>query len=415
VRVQGMAGAEAASAGDAPGARVKPEPNTIYLGDNLATMKAWPDAFVHTCVTSPPYYALRDYGVAGQIGLEATPEAFIAKLVEVFREVRRVLRDDGTLWVNMGDSYNAYNGNRGTASEFAGKRNEMEPAFPKGHGLAAKGLKPKDLIGIPWMLAFALRADGWYLRSEIIWAKKNCMPESVTDRPTKAHEHIFLLSKRPEYFYDAEAIKEPVAESSIARVSQNDGKPNWNTERERSGGAQSEQTMDITKMVSADGLRNKRDVWHVATQPFKEAHFATFPPDLIAPCIQAGTSEKGVCDACGAPIERVTEKGALAGEAKIQDTDRPAAGVRGVSKTSALRTNGRTWRETVQKGWRPTCKCHGGGYSKAIVLDPFMGAGTTALVAAQNGRAFLGCELNPAYKEIADKRIANEVAQEKFL
>jgi site-specific DNA-methyltransferase (adenine-specific) len=392
-----------------------PELNTIYLGDNLATMRAWPDAFVHTCVTSPPYYALRDYGVAGQIGLESTPEAFIAKLVEVFREVRRVLRDDGTLWVNMGDSYNAYNGNRGTASEFAGKRNEMEPAFPKGHGLAAKGLKPKDLIGIPWMLAFALRADGWYLRSEIIWAKKNCMPESVTDRPTKAHEHIFLLSKRPEYFYDAEAIKEPVAESSIARVSQNDGKPNWNTERERSGGAQSEQTMDITKMVSADGMRNKRDVWHVATQPFKEAHFATFPPDLIAPCIQAGTSERGVCDACGAPIERVTEKGALAGEAKIQDTDRPAAGVRGVSKTSALRTNGRTWRETVQKGWRPTCKCHGGGYSKAIVLDPFMGAGTTALVAAQNGRAFLGCELNPAYKEIADKRIANEVAQEKFL
>ena len=322
---------------------MKPELNRIYLGDNLATMKTWDDGVAQTCVTSPPYYALRDYGVAGQIGLEASPDEFIAKLVDVFREVRRVLRDDGTLWVNMGDSYAA--GRNGRCDE---GRTALDGYKSKSTGSQAyrgvpEGLKPKDMIGIPWMLAFALRADGWYLRSDIIWAKKNCMPESVTDRPTKAHEHIFLLAKSDRYFYDAEAIKEPVAESSIARVSQNDGRPNWNTERERSGGVQNEQTMDINKMVSADGLRNKRDVWHVSTQPFRGAHFATFPPNLIAPCVLAGAPRGGV------------------------------------------------------------------------VLDPFMGAGTTAMVAARHSRAFLGCELNPEYLAIAESRIANEVAQEKLL
>jgi len=369
---------------------VTPELNRIYLGDNLATMKTWPDAFVHTCVTSPPYFALRDYGTASweggdascahsvggqvpdgkapgaisagvrpgvdaskcrkcgakridqQIGLEATPEAYVARLVELFREVRRVLRDDGTLWLNLGDSYNAYNGNRGTESEYAGKRNAMEPAFPAGHGLMAKGLKPKDLIGIPWMVALALRADGWYLRCDIIWAKKNCMPESVTDRPTKAHEYIFLLSKSEKYFYDAEAIKEAITESSIARVAQNDGRPVLNTDRKRDS-TQAEQTLDIAAMVPADGRRNKRSVWNVALKPFNEAHFATFPPDLISPCVLAGAPRGGV------------------------------------------------------------------------VLDPFMGAGTTALVAATHDRQYIGCELNPEYKSIADARVANESAQEKML
>lgn len=319
-----------------------PPSNTIYLGDNLQTMRTWPDAFVQTCVTSPPYYGLRDYGVAGQLGLEATPEEFIAKLVEVFREVRRVLRDDGTLWVNMGDSYNTYGGNRGESAGINKNPQSAMPNVPKGHGLTVKTLKNKDLVGVPWMLAFALRADGWYLRSDVIWAKKNCMPESVSDRPTKTHEHIFLLAKNEDYYYDADAIKEPVAESSLARVAQNEGQPTLNTDRKR-GSTQTEQTLDIKKMVPSDGMRNKRDVWHVSTQPFREAHFATFPPELIKPCILAGAPRGG------------------------------------------------------------------------LVLDPFMGAGTTALVAAQYDRRFLGCELNSEYLAIAHTRIANEVAQEKLL
>lgn len=385
------------------------ERNKIYLGDNLTTLKTWPDACVHTCVTSPPYYALRDYGAEGQIGLEATPEAFIARLVEVFREVRRVLRDDGTLWVNMGDSYNAYNGNRGTESQYAGKRNAMEPAFPKGHGLAAKGLKPKDLIGIPWMLAFALRADGWYLRSDIIWAKKNCMPESVTDRPTKAHEYFFLLSKQEDYYYDAEAIKE----KSVSYDS--DPRADAGNIRYEGGKRSGDAGQGQESFVTISALRNKRSVWHVGTKPFNEAHFATFPEELIRPCILAGTSEKGACARCGAPYRRVVESGDLAGEGKIQTGERPASEVRGVSKTSALRTNGRTWREKVQKGWTPTCACEKSGTLPCVVLDPFMGAGTTALVAASYGRHFVGCELNPEYLAIAERRVAHEVAQEKLL
>lgn len=309
-----------------------PDLNQIYLGDNVDTMKTWPDGFVHTCVTSPPYFGLRDYGVDGQIGLESTPEEFVARLVDVFREVKRVLRDEGTCWINLGDSYNTYAGNRGGTNGMSERQFEAMPKIPKGAGLTVKDLKYKDLIGIPWMVAFALRADGWYLRSEIIWAKKNCMPESVTDRPTKSHEHIFLLSKAQTYFYDHEAIKEPadIANFRDSRCARRDVPPGAKTD----GGFEDGRHYE---------MRNKRDVWTVGLQPFKEAHFATFPPDLIAPCILAGAPKGGV------------------------------------------------------------------------VLDPFMGAGTTALVAARHGRNFLGCELNPEYKEIAEKRIANEVAQQKLL
>lgn len=195
-------------------------------------------------------------------------------------------------------------------------------------------------------------------------------------------------------------------------MEQNDGNPIWNGDRDRTS-TQSPNTMDMKKMLHPSG-RNKRSVWNVATVPFKEAHFATFPEELITPCILAGTSEKGACAACGDPYERVTENGELGGEAKIQATDRPAAEVRGVSKTSALRTNGRTWRKKTEKGWVVACKCEA-DVAPCVVLDPFMGAGTTALVSATYGRRFVGCELNPDYKAIADKRIANEVAQDKFL
>jgi DNA modification methylase len=260
----------------------------IIEGDSAVTLRSLPERSVQTCVTSPPYFSLRDYGHDGQIGLEATPEIYVERLVQVFREVRRVLRDDGTLWLNLGDSYNAYNGNRGeSATTFDKKRSAKDNALPAGHGLTVKNVKPKDLIGIPWMVAFALRADGWYLRSDIIWAKPNPMPESVTDRPTKSHEYLFLLSKGPRYFYDADAIRE-------------DGEGTWNHGGYRNGrsvylgGKSFDNSTDEQGTAGAkpqEAGRNRRSVWTVATQPFPGAHFATFPPKLIEPCILAGSRE----------------------------------------------------------------------------------------------------------------------------
>lgn len=316
------------------------EIDKIYCGDNLEVMRSWPDACVDMCVTSPPYYGLRDYGVDGQIGLEATPEEYVAKLVAVFSEVKRVLKDDGVLWVNMGDSYWGGKGASGyelpdeaesrrvrgdtmqTSHNVPGYMN-MRPTDGK-HSV----IKPKDLIGIPWMVAFALRADGWYLRSDIIWAKPNPMPESVTDRPTKSHEYIFLLSKSAHYYYDAEAIAEPSTdpESIAGRRPRNPRKQDLTGDPKL-----------VQNVWKLDGTiyetRNKRDVWTVTTKPYKEAHFATFPPDLIEPCILAGSKVGG------------------------------------------------------------------------LVLDPFMGSGTTASVAITNGRHYVGIELNPEYCQLAEKRI----------
>ena len=275
----------------------------ILCADALEGLKQIDSGSINTCVTSPPYYGLRDYGVEGQIGLEQTPDEYIARLVSVFREVRRVLRDDGPLWVNIGDSYAG--GGRGDGSLGCKQKTNIGSLgfCPQ---KAPDGTKPKDLIGTPWMLAFALRADGWYLRQDIIWAKPNPMPESVTDRCTKSHEYIFLLSKSQKYYYDHEAIKEPITEFS----------------RTKSGNAYNYQP-----------TRNKRDVWTVPTKGFKEAHFAVYPPELIKPCILAGCPEGG------------------------------------------------------------------------IVLDPFTGSGTTGIVALENGREFIGCELNPTYAEMATRRL----------
>jgi len=250
----------------------------IIQGDCIQTMKGLPAGSVQTCVTSPPYYGLRDYGHDGQIGLEETPEAYVAKLVDVFREVRRLLRDDGTLWLNLGDSYN---GSGGAGGDYGvGGLKEGQPKYP---GRRVDGLKPKDLIGIPWMVAFALRADGWWLRSDIIWHKPNPMPESVTDRPTKAHEYIFLLSKSREYFYDADAVREPLAypQDAIRDRNRIGGK------HELAVGGNLLERKNMTIDMSAG--RNRRSVWTVTTKPYAEAHFATFPPDLIEPCILAGS------------------------------------------------------------------------------------------------------------------------------
>jgi DNA modification methylase len=260
---------------------------TILKGDCREVLRALPDESVHCVVTSPPYFGLRDYGVAGQIGLEASPDAFVDELVAVFRDVRRVLRADGTVWLNLGDSY-ANDGKWG--GHTGGKHVKALHCSPIGRNKRYTGLKPKDLIGVPWLVAFALRADGWFLRQDLIWSKPNPMPESVRDRCTKAHEYLFLLSKSERYFYDAEAIAEslatlPHAPGNKLHADKISG-PN-----DRGGHSQWETSME--KVWGANGKRNKRSVWEVTTQPYAEAHFATFPPALIEPCILAGCPKGG--------------------------------------------------------------------------------------------------------------------------
>lgn len=304
--------------------------NKIFFGDCIETLQSLPEKFVHTCVTSPPYFGLRDYGHAGQIGLEPTPDEFVAKLVAVFREVRRVLRDDGTLWLNLGDSYaaNGTSGAQGKTGQRADRRFTAE-------GLERRipiGLKPKDLIGIPWRVAFALQADGWYLRQDIIWHKPNPMPESVTDRCTKAHEYIFLLSKSERYYFDHEAIKEDALTKPVAR--------NKHKEGYHADLPEGDRFSEGERVYGADGKRNRRDVWTVSTKPYKGAHFATFPPDLVTPCVLAGAPPDG------------------------------------------------------------------------IVLDPFMGSGTTATVALSHGRQYVGCELNEEYGPLQEERISKEIAKQ---
>ena len=338
----------------------------IHPGDTRASLARLPERSVRCCVTSPPYFGLRDYGHDGQIGLEASPAAYIAALVEVFAAVRRVLTDDGTLWVNLGDSFandtkwGGSSGGKNYTSVLGGcqnqrvrrgkdcdpKRGDAAPGQPMGR--PSSGLKPKDLMGMPWRVAFALQADGWYLRSDIIWHKPNPMPESVTDRPTKAHEYLFLLAKSERYFYDAAAIAEDCVRG--------DGGSSFTSEYDMLtkpgvGMAPRKRTMPPIGGVKKAGgdnatysgntpefgtTRNKRDVWTIATQPYSGAHFATYPEALVLPCILAGSA--------------------------VGDT----------------------------------------------VLDPFSGSGTTGAVAVRHGRNYIGCELNPAYIKLSEERIGKE-------
>ena len=353
--------------------------NIILVGDCIEQLKTLPDESIDCCVTSPPYYGLRDYGtgkwVGGdpncphyrttkrsdataighkammdgghpvgdaiyktvcplcgavredkQIGLEETPGQYVEHLVEVFREVRRVLKNDGTLWLNIGDSYSG--SGKGPAGNLCKRHDEQNMTNSSVvQAVVPDGCKPKDLIGIPWMLAFALRADGWYLRQDIIWSKPNPMPESVRDRCTKSHEYIFLLSKSQRYYYDCDAIKE--------RAKTKPTKRNKHKEGYQADYAKGDRFSPGERVYGADGFRNKRDVWSIPLKPLKEAHFATFPEKLVEPCVLAG------------------------------------------------------------------CKPNG------IVLDPFFGSGTTGVVALKHGRDFVGCELNPEYVEIANRRTSS--------
>lgn len=370
----------------------------IKQGDWIEVLRSLPDESVQCVVTSPPYWGLRDYGVSGQLGLERTPEEYVAKMVEGFREVRRVLRSDGTLWLNLGDSYNAHPGQR-TVHDKAGYKQSTNRGSCEAASRNTPDMKAKDLVGIPWMLAFALRADGWWLRQDIIWAKPNPMPESVTDRCTKSHEYIFLLTKSERYYYDAEAIKEDaVADHPSGNGFKRDARLSYLDDNGPRGN--DEQWTDV------GGKRNKRSVWEVATSPFPEAHFATFPPKLVGPCILAGTSERGCCAKCGAPWERIVERYDTGQRQKMADGWDTGEGGHGT-----IHRNGREQGEPDQPvmaahtlGWQPTCEC-GADTVPCTVLDPFSGAGTTGLVATRFHRNYLGIELNSEYVAMAQRRI----------
>jgi len=339
--------------------------NLIEFGDCRETMRRWAAEGIkaQTCITSPPYYGLRDYGRDGQIGLEETPQMYVDAMVEVFRCVWDVLEDDGTLWLNIGDTYYNYRGRTDAfCKQTVSKTMQDLPSHSPTRNNKLEGLKGKDLIGIPWMLAFALRADGWYLRQDIIWHKPNPMPESVKDRCTKAHEYIFLLTKSDRYHFDSAAIEEPIQDVTALRMlrgvsdthknvngapgqtkhSMNQPRPNVRKEFDSSMGGGGTSFVGHSGYKKADGTlmikptRNKRSVWTVNTKPYKGAHFAVFPEELIEPCILAGAPTDG------------------------------------------------------------------------IVLDPFMGSGTTAAMALKLGRQYLGCELNEDYKPLQEERIAKE-------
>lgn len=393
----------------------------IIQADVMAGLAAIEDQSVQCCVTSPPYWGLRDYGVDGQIGLEKTPEEYVNKMVEVFGEVRRVLRDDGTLWLNIGDCYfGSNNTDKGGNENFGSKAGISNASQIKEN---YRGLNPKNLIGIPWRVAFALQADGWYLRSDIIWHKPNPMPSSVTDRPTSCHEHIFLLTKKAKYFYDGEAIREPASDSYIKdkrpkgvlteRVNKNSkyhalggqyrkqdhtGNPTYTGFNERwleSGRGQKPSYNNSVQhgQNSLEITRNKRDVWTITTQARPECHFATFPDALVEPCILAGTSERGCCPECGAPYNRIIEvTGGTIGKSWHPHANDAATGqIAGMSMEGYKRES---------KGWQPSCTCNAGDPVPCVVLDPFGGSGTVAKVARALLRDSVLIEINPVYVEI---------------
>lgn len=391
----------------------------VHEGDVFAVLPTLPERSVHTCVTSPPYWGLRDYGVEGQLGLEPLHDCagwatgkpcgvcYICRMVEVFRLVKRVLRDDGTAWVNMGDTYaGSSQSGSDTPRVGGGEKRLHELHKSQAHVRAiTPGLKSKDLCMIPARLALALQADGWYLRSDIIWHKPNPMPESVTDRPTKSHEYIFLLAKQERYYYDAAAVMEensdgpfwkthPHGQRSIARTNRLNG--------QQFGVAPN----TYMKELAPGSGRNRRSVWTVTTKPFSGAHFATFPPDLIEPCILAGAPEK-CCPKCGAPYERVVERsGGSIGKGWTTHTDDLTMGMNQVGGHIGGRrdADGKPYTRTT-RGFTPGCSCDAGKPVGGVVLDPFGGSGTTALVARKHGRGFVLVEKNPEYATMIRARL----------
>jgi len=371
---------------------VAPFVDRCLFGDALDRLRGVPDGVVHSCCTSPPYWGLRDYSAEGQLGLEATPAEYVDKLVTILREVRRVLRPDGTLWLNLGDSYSGSGVNDGTKSPGLSKAAARgNPQKRPGANRWSCPLPRKNLVGIPWRVAFALQDDGWVLRSDIVWAKPSCMPESVTDRPVRSHEYVFLLAPGPVYHYDAVAVREG-----------DSGAPAGNTERKVADGTEGRLATHAGRGVpwKPGSGRNQRDVWTISTKPYAKAHFAVFPPELPKRCIMAGTSEKGCCPECGAPWERVVEKTAEPDvSSRGSRFDKGKTGVNGQGRTLlGERTT------SVITGWRRTCTCDAGDPVPCLVLDPFLGSGTTAMVAQDLGRRWLGVELNRDYEALQRER-----------
>ena len=400
----------------------------ILRGDSLSVLRTLPDNSVQCVVTSPPYWALRRYdipdidfvdGWRGQLGQEPTPDLFIAHLVEIFHEVRRVLRADGTCWLNMGDCYNAYNGGAGPSSGIEGPdspHTTQRPQLASGYGLRDKSLKPKDLVGIPWMLAFALRSDGWYLRAENIWAKGisfceaysgSVMPESVTDRPTRSHEQVFLLTKSERYFYDHEAVKEVGVIAAGTQGAKGSGKRQGN--RRGTPHARADGFSDVradTGYHTYDGTRNMRTVWAIGVAAFNEAHFATFPPALVDPCLRAGTSQKGACASCGAPWKRVVEYEPMPDEIKQQfEAARARTGDdHGRDDGFTTRRPNYTRKRTGER-WERTCECETAEVVPCVVMDPFAGSGTVGVACELMRLHFTGIDLG--YHDISDRRVGS--------
>lgn len=393
----------------------------LICGDARAVLSGMDAQSVHCCIASPPYFALRSYGGGAQeIGTEQTPAAYVAALADVFRGVWRVLRDDGTLWLVLGDSYAGSWGNQGRKP--AGQRGNQRPingpilqpvhdgrypAREHNTGACPPGVRPKSLLGIPWRVAFALQDDGWILRQELIWAKPNPMPESVKDRCARAHETVFMLAKGPRYYYDQDAIREEHTMKPQRRL-----RP-----QQRRDGTHAVDGWKEPRLLGdeqrADGHaagRNKRSVWTVATSPLSSKkygcateHYAAFPPELVRPMVRAATSERGVCPACGAPYRRVVER-AVEDDRAVERKRNVGGRSDGFTRTKASGGLPPVLSQTT--GWEPGCSCDAGEPVPAIVLDPFLGSGTTGLVALQEGRRVVGIDLNAAYIDLARARLA---------
>jgi len=398
--------------------------HAILIGDCREQMRTLPEKSVQCVVTSPPYFGLRNYGVEGQLGLEPTPAEFVAAMVEVFAEVWRVLRDDGVCFVNLGDSYSTsfftrqgkprnvaqgrvnydqvgeqYEGKEWGAARYA----EDDFAFQPGD---LGSLKPKDLMGMPWRVAFALQEAGWYLRQDIIWAKPNPMPESVRDRCCKAHEYIFVLTKSERYFWDGLAIATP----GKGHIAGNKNHKYADAYATGEGGETHRTKAGLKEMAGQQAATsNRRSVWTISTQSYKGAHFATFPERIPELCIKAATSEKGCCSTCGKCWRRVTEKvrrpSRPGNNSKVYADPEGSPYEQHSGTIVGNRDPQRHVTETVTTGWEPSCKCDAAEPVPCTVLDPFLGSGTTVQVATWLGRHGIGCELNETYAGLSEARI----------
>jgi DNA modification methylase len=372
----------------------------LLEGKSQDVLKKFPDNTFHTVVTSPPYWSLRDYFNDEQLGQESTPEEYVKNVVSIMREVKRTLRKDGTVWFNIGDSYNSSSGFCRATEGWDRKGRDKGSADKK--AIKHKSIKQKDLIGMPWRVAFALQEDGWYLRCDIVWEKTNPMPDGAKDRPTRGHEYIFLLTKSPSYFYDYYRVLEDTDEKpgGVQGFGAKDQKGTFR--------------MDQNRTFQHYGKRNKRAVWRQSVSTFQGDHFATYPPKLIEPCIQSGTAERGCCSECGTPWERDFEKVEVQRPAPI-DKDALKLGYQeGVDiffpgdldlDADTIPNETVTSLELIDKGWTKNCECKTDETTSCLVLDPFNGTGTTGEVALKNGQRYVGIELNPEYLKIAKDRL----------